>query len=275
MQPNEGRTGTQSTIVGIPVYVISLKDSDVRRRNMTERLGALGIPFQFVDAIDGRTQRLPDYFDGARLVREGFRFESGLACTVSHRLVHRMIVNCRQELGLILEDDAEPSEDFPEALRNSIAFMQSNPKIDMVKLEGTPCSPQVRVGRLGSRSVFVARSPSGGSAGYLLRRSAAQRFCSLSIIDTLIDVVFADPRLALRVVELQPYPARQDRLTPELCGFQPLAERPFYIVSGRQPFLQRQMASIRKRARFIRLHGARLGVLMELQQWFGKRSPNY
>src|SRR6266852_623029 len=108
MQPNEGRMGTQSTIVGIPVYVISLKDSDIRRRNMTERLGALGIPFEFVDAIDGRTQRLPDMFDGARVVREGFWGESALAGAMSHRKLHRMIVNGRAEIALVLEDDARP-----------------------------------------------------------------------------------------------------------------------------------------------------------------------
>ncbi len=39
--------GTRPTIAGIPVYVISLRDSEVRRRNMTERLGALGTAFQF------------------------------------------------------------------------------------------------------------------------------------------------------------------------------------------------------------------------------------
>jgi GR25 family glycosyltransferase involved in LPS biosynthesis len=56
----------------LPVHVISLRDSEFRRRKVTERLGAIGIPFQFVDAIDGRTQRLPDVFEGTRVVRDGF-----------------------------------------------------------------------------------------------------------------------------------------------------------------------------------------------------------
>src|SRR5438105_1064380 len=55
----------------IPVYVISLRDSEVRRRNMTERLGALGIPFRFVDPMDGRTRRLPDVYDGEQVARSG------------------------------------------------------------------------------------------------------------------------------------------------------------------------------------------------------------
>ncbi len=83
----------------VPVYVISLRDSEVRRRNMTERLGALGIPFRFVDAIDGRTQRLPDVFDGARVDRSGFWGESALACAMSQRKVHRMIAEGESDLA--------------------------------------------------------------------------------------------------------------------------------------------------------------------------------
>src|SRR6266849_9125823 len=108
--------GHQAAIAGIPVYVISLKDCQTRRRNMTERLGALGIPFQFVDAIDGRTQRLPDVFDGARVVRDGFWGESALACAMSHRKVHRMIAEGGSDLALLFEDDATLSEDFTEIL---------------------------------------------------------------------------------------------------------------------------------------------------------------
>src|SRR6266568_1463616 len=141
MQPNEGRTGTQSTIVGIPVYVISLKDSDVRRRNMSERLGALGIPFQFVDAIDGRTQRLPDVFDGARVDRNGFWGESALACAMSHRKVHRMIADSETRLALVFEDDAQLSEDFAEVLD---AAKQCD--FDVFKLEGRRHRRCVKVG---------------------------------------------------------------------------------------------------------------------------------
>src|SRR5206468_607675 len=105
---------TQAAIAGIPVYVISLKDTETRRRNMTERLAALGIPFQFVDAIDGRTARLPGEFDGARIDRSGFRSEAEIASAMSHRLVHRMIASGEGALGLVFEDDAEPRLDFPD-----------------------------------------------------------------------------------------------------------------------------------------------------------------
>src|SRR6266702_942962 len=111
----------------IPVYVISLRDSEVRRRSITARLGALGIPFQFVDAIDGRTQRLPDTFDGARVVRDAFWGEPVLACTMTHR----MIAEGESALALIFEDDADPSPDFLEALALARTL-----RFDVIKFEG-------------------------------------------------------------------------------------------------------------------------------------------
>ncbi len=46
----------------IPIFVISLPDSLERRENVSERLGALGLPFEFIDAVDGR-KRLPPEFE--------------------------------------------------------------------------------------------------------------------------------------------------------------------------------------------------------------------
>ena len=89
----------------MPTFVISLPDARVRRANMTERLGALGIGFRFVDAIDGRTERPPDKFDGARIVRTGFSSEAAIGCALSHRAVHRMIADSAEEWSLVLEDD--------------------------------------------------------------------------------------------------------------------------------------------------------------------------
>jgi hypothetical protein len=38
-------------------------------------LTTAGVPFQFFDCVDGRTQRVPDRIDGARVVRERFNTE--------------------------------------------------------------------------------------------------------------------------------------------------------------------------------------------------------
>ena len=96
----------RTAAVDVPVYVISLPDAEVRRRNMATRLSAAGIPFRFFDAVDGRTRQIGSQIDGAELVRDAFDTEYALACTASHRLVHRTIANGDSDLALVFEDDA-------------------------------------------------------------------------------------------------------------------------------------------------------------------------
>jgi GR25 family glycosyltransferase involved in LPS biosynthesis len=203
---------TQAAIAGIPVYVISLKDSETRRRNMTERLAALGIPFQFVDAVDGRFRRLPDRIDGARVIRERFNSEAGLACAASHRLVHRMIAEGDSDVALILEDDAKLASDFPQVLASAARI-----NFDVFKLEGRPYYRyHTTVDRIGRRSVVVGTVTSLGAAYYLISKDVARRFCGLTVLDRACDVAFADPRLWLRILEVKPFVAIQDGAAPDL-----------------------------------------------------------
>src|SRR5712671_1556075 len=104
----------------IPVYVISLPNAEVRRRNMTLRLEAVGVPFRFEDALYGRTVPVPDHIDGARVVRAQFETEAQLGCTVSHRLLHRTIAEGAAETVLILEDDATIPEDSSTSSRKRL-----------------------------------------------------------------------------------------------------------------------------------------------------------
>ncbi len=252
--------GTRSVIAGIPVYVISLKDSETRRRNMTERLGALGIPFQFVDAIDGRTQRLPDQFDGARVMRDGFDSEGAIGCAMSHRLVHRIIAEGSSTRALILEDDAKLSAEFPRALATATTL-----DCDLVKLEGAPWKRHIIVGNVGPYSINVGVYPSMGTAAYLIHQSAAARFCQRAVIDQPIDLAFGDYRLALRVLELTPYPAAQDHGLPRLAGCQPAVIKP----SVRPSAIRRLARSALRRYARVRAYGWRTALALELTRVAG------
>jgi GR25 family glycosyltransferase involved in LPS biosynthesis len=205
----------QSALAHIPVYVISLPDAVIRRHNMSERLRDAKINFQFVDAFDGRTYHLPNTYDGAQIIRDGFVSETSVGCTLSHRRVHRMVANGESDLALVLEDDAKLSSEFAQVVANAAQL-----DFDVLKLEGVPRWRHVTINRLGSYSAGAGILPSLGSAAYLIRRSAARRFCQLSIIDQPIDVSFGDPRLALRVLELDPYPAAQDEETASMTRLQ-------------------------------------------------------
>ena len=235
----------------VPVYVISLRDSVTRRRNMTERLGALGIPFQFVDAIDGRLE-LPEVFDGAQVKRFG---DAGtMGCALSHRFVHRMIAESRSALALILEDDAVLSDDFGEVLSAATRL-----QFDVLKLEGGRHHYRyVPVDRLGPYSVEVGMVPSLGSAAYLLTHRGAERFCSLRLIDQPIDVAFGDRRLCLRVLELDPFTAIQEH---RISGA-PVA----WHDDGRSLFAKLSY-SFWKRWRLARAHGVGMLAAMELTRF--------
>jgi GR25 family glycosyltransferase involved in LPS biosynthesis len=238
----------------LPVYVISLADAHVRRANMTSRLGALGIPFRFVDAIDGRTGRLPDVFDGARV--SGFGAPWSIACTLSHRLLHRMIAESADEVALVLEDDAAFAPDFAEILAAACKC-----KFDVLKLEGGRHHRRyVPVGRIGRYSIEVGMVPSYGSAAYLITGVAAAAFCALPVINTPIDAAFGDYRLNLRVLELWPFAATQDD-----------PAKP-WVTFNNQPIstLSRLARSFRKRRRLARAHGLGMLVAMELTR-FGAR----
>jgi GR25 family glycosyltransferase involved in LPS biosynthesis len=238
--------GTQLTTPGTSVYVISLDDSSTRRQNMTERLGALGIPFQFVNAIDSRGP-LADVFDGASVKR--FGDIRSICCTLSHRLVHRIIAE-GVDPALILEDDAVLSQDFSEVLTASEKL-----NFDVLKLEGGRHHRRyVSVERLGKYSVEVGMVPSLGSAAYLITPSAALRFCDLAAIDQPPDIAFGDPRLRLRVLELDPFPAVQEHR---------ISNTPVEWHDAGLPFLSKLANSVTKRWRLAQAHGFWMVAAME------------
>src|SRR6202158_1017367 len=239
-------------MVGIPVYVVSLPDSVTRRRNMTERLGALGIPFQFVDAIDGRTQRVPDEVDGARVIRREFQSEAEIACAMSHRKAYRMIADGSSDLALILEDDAVFQPDFPQTLVLAMTL-----RFDVLKFWGGPHGRRIQLGEIGKYRV-MAGTGSIGAVAYLISRTAAARCCDLPVIEQASDLIFSDLRLGLRVLDLEPYPVGIDTMPSDV------GERHFSFHKARLSRLAQFALSVRKRAMFIRLYGVRAAIALDL-----------
>jgi GR25 family glycosyltransferase involved in LPS biosynthesis len=242
----------------IPVYVISLPDAEVRRRNMTTRLGSAGIPFKFFDAPYGRTRQIPEHVDGAVIVRDPFRTESEIACTLSHRHVHRMIAEADADAALIFEDDARLPEDFVQIVRSALSF-----DFDVFKFEGTNASKRrVTIGRIGSYEVVVSSVPSMGAAAYLVRREAARRICSLPVIDQINDALFGDPRLRLRVLEMAPFCVQPDNETPTQLRERPIAS----YVPPKRHSVRRFVQSVRRKAMIGRVHGPGILARLEFQR---------
>lgn len=242
----------------IPTFVISLADAEVRRRNMAARLAAAGIPFRFVDAVDGRTSRLPDTIDGARIVRTLFSTEAGVACAASHRLLHRTIAEGDADAVLILEDDASIADDFADVVEKALAF-----DFDVFKLEGINASKRrITVGCVGRYDVIITNRPSVGSAAYLLRREAARRICRLPALDQASDYVFQDTRLRLRVLEMNPFCAWQDDATNTQLGHSP--NRAYVPENQWSP--RRMIESVKRKAAIASIYGPKTFARLEFQR---------
>lgn len=110
-----------------PVLVISLPDEVQRRSAIAAQLAALSIPFEFVDAIDGRSG-LPAEFeariDRARTQRVLGRpmSEAEYACALSHMRVYERIVAEKLAGAIVLEDDA-----IVGSARRSLSAAPTNP----------------------------------------------------------------------------------------------------------------------------------------------------
>ncbi len=242
----------------IPVYVISLADAEIRRRNMTARLTAAGLPFEFVDAVDGRSRRLPDQIDGARVVRTLFEHEAGLGSAASHRLLHRRIAQGEAETALILEDDATIPDDFVAIIERALAL-----DFDVFKLEGVNVSKRrITVHRLGRYEVIITHKPSVGAAAYLLRRAAARRICSLPVLDQMSDYVFQDTRLRLRVLEMSPFCVSQDAATDSQIPYMP---NPRYVPKSRRS-VARLVDSLKRKAALASTYGPATLARLEFQR---------
>jgi glycosyl transferase family 25 len=242
----------------VPTYVISLADAEVRRRNMTSRLAAAGVPFEFFDAVDGRSRRLPERIDGARVVRTLFETEAGLGSAASHRLLHRRIAEGEADAALILEDDATIPDNFVEVVQGALAL-----DFDVFKLEGVNVSNRrITVNRLGHHEVIITHRPSVGAAAYLLRRAAARRICSLQILDQMSDYVFQDNRLRLRVLEMNPFCVTQDGATG--------SQIPYFYNSSYAPSNKRSFArlieSVRRKAVLASIYGPTILARLEFQR---------
>lgn len=102
-----------------PVWVISLLSAENRREAIASHLSALGIQFEFVDAVDGRL--LGDE-TLSQMMEEGYSLPKGhIGCYLSHLEAYRRLVATGTNCGLILEDDARLSAAAVDLLHTELS----------------------------------------------------------------------------------------------------------------------------------------------------------
>ena len=106
------------------IFVISLKDSKDRRKEMESQMKSLGLAFEFFDAIDGR-QGLPNKYESMvdrKLAKKHIGADisdSEIACALSHALLYKEIVDKKTPHSIILEDDCIIDNDFAKLVKRN------------------------------------------------------------------------------------------------------------------------------------------------------------
>ena len=161
-------------------------DSTDRREKVAKHLKALSLPFEWVDAVDGRGG-LPSEYESmvdrrrTSATLTGALCDPEIACALSHLAACRRIVESNMPWALILEDDAIPLPDLPRYLetRHHEAF-------DLVSLF---CSKTyVHPGRAIPVSLGGYRSfpcelgvPVKGAVAYILSQAGAKHLLAKAL----------------------------------------------------------------------------------------------
>ncbi len=188
----------------IPILVISLPGSADRRESIAARLDALSLPFEFVDAVDGR-RGLPEecepLIDRSRAV-SGHSYpmsDAEFGCALSHMKAYRRMIDNGIPHAMILEDDAIPQSDLPQYLEGrhfegsdltslfyGRAYVKPRRAVHLFDgYKSYPCEP----------GIFV-----GGAVGYIVSLDAARH-----ILENAVPVISVPdwPACAERFKELK------------------------------------------------------------------------
>lgn len=121
------------------IFVISLKRAQDRREVISEQMHRLGLPFEFIDGVDGKSltdKQIEGLADQKWAYRnEGRFFTRGeIGCYASHLLAYQKVVEDDLSYALILEDDAwltpsivgvlEEMENVISPLNNDVYLLQ-------------------------------------------------------------------------------------------------------------------------------------------------------
>lgn len=125
------------------IFIISLKNSD-RRQLIKEKFDYYGIPFQFLDAVDGKVEDLSKYnIDMTTFQR--FRHNkisccsynhsfsnSEYACALSHISIYEYMINNNIDKAIICEDDVFPKNEQFSKLISNIDAIYDKTKFDIL-----------------------------------------------------------------------------------------------------------------------------------------------
>jgi len=266
----------------VPVVVLNLKSSTVRRQQIDARLQNLGIDYHFFDAIDGHllsAKELERLAPPSSLLFDRSLTSGEIGCATSHFAVIRQFVGEEYDFACVLEDDVIPLSD------NIRHFLQPQtlaalPEFDVLRMMSDPARwrmPAWQVARVHDRCIYAMARPGFGTQGMIYSRAGLRKLVGqIGAIKAPVDFMFFhDCHIAgLRVLEIRPglFEHDQQFLHPEFVkssdiGIRPIANRRSMSLNDRiRRNLLRQRRKRMAVRSFIQAWGFR-SLLRILLQW--------
>ena len=221
--------------MAIPIIVLSLNESTLRRSQIASRLDQLQLPHRFFDAIDGRTlstEQLECSAPRSALLFDQPLLPAEIGCAASHLAVLKQVAAGGDPFVCTMEDDAEPTSADLSAFLD-LEALKTLPDFDVLRLVSDPARwkmPAWEVGRLGGRSVCAMARPGWGLQGQVFSRAGARKICSqVAAIRAPIDfILFHDCHVnGLRILEVRPGVIQHDLklVQPELMQISIIGKR--------------------------------------------------
>lgn len=195
-----------------------------RRAGIAAQLQALGLSFEFVDAIRGSTlsaeQRAAVLAPAASVQTHLGRalLDSEIGCVLSHQKAYALLQASGAEQALILEDDALLLPGFADAIAAAetldidmliLGYPKLSPQEVRLAWLFDPIKPLAALGRLHHYGL-TPRNGNLGTVGYVISRAASVQLHALNFpVRTVAD---DHPYYAqhLRLVHLRPYAVTED-----------------------------------------------------------------
>jgi glycosyl transferase, family 25 len=175
----------------IPVFVISLKESDQRRKRTEKHLKEIGLPFEWFDAVNGKDlsqEEINNLCDTEAIKEHPVWLSRGaIGCALSHYYLYHEIIKRNLPFALILEDDIIMEKDFLDCfdpLTNSLKereivalFYQSKSILKLI------ASSKISLGKKYSTYLPEKISQPISTGAYIITLSACK-----SLIEVILPV---------------------------------------------------------------------------------------
>lgn len=238
----------------LKVILINLDRSIKRREQMQERLSRLGLEYERLPAIDGKTQwqaLLPSVDVPAFERHVGRKILPGeIGCYHSHLQAWQGLMHSTQEILLVLEDDVVFHDDFLYALEQLLLHQAS---WDMVKLNCIRAKQPWKQACIGPYALNVYWGPFTGMGAYLIKKETIACLWAdmLPIVRPLDHQLDRLEKYRLRHYGLEPFPSHvHDEQLSTITGqaFQEVKKQLWY---KRWPLYQDRLQHVLKRWTYL------------------------